>query len=423
MPKKKNKRKKSSKKHLGHKAMVKRHIKERYAQFCKKVDAVLEDIEAEELRADMSKEDLRLMYILRFQSPRVESAEEFQFHPKTIKDFQKVINKYMEDNTFSLEGSDQILTFHDYFNVIKSLNCWVHSMEKEEYPSISVYIKEIKPIDDYCNLSNNAERHFFVFLQMLSKEITPNPFKELYFFTAQYEEQTHPRRSYGYKVYIHGATPTIKTVKLDSHNRSVCMYLANGNGSAAVPKLKASDIDPNSLIRNLELPVYYQKHVMGRLYERVDCFDRNLMRCCMDQSLLSPKLTPISSTRALLTYSFYGFKLGYFVVEVIDGIALLRTFLFLTNDDTPEGDLLKRNLGISKLDKKYTGLDRLSTFLHSDIKEDKQLHDLLKASNCDHLLHAHSCIMEFSNQSSSAFDADSMKKYLMVEEESLSESA
>ena len=52
-------------------------------------------------------------------------------------------------------------------------------------------------------------------------------------------------------------------------------------------------------------------------------------------------------------------------MDIIEGKIVIRTFLFVTNNGTPEGKKLAQITGLQKLDKKYLALDKLSTFMTS----------------------------------------------------------
>ncbi len=58
----------------------------------------------------------------------------------------------------------------------------------------------------------------------------------------------------------------------------------------------------------------------------------------------------------MIEYRYAGKKAGYFRVDIIEGVLLVRTFLFIPNNITPEGQLLEKNTGLQKLDKKYLAI-------------------------------------------------------------------
>jgi hypothetical protein len=84
----------------------------------------------------------------------------------------------------------------------------------------------------------------------------------------------------------------------------------------------------------------------------------------------------------LFEYRFFGKKTGYFKGDIIDGKLILRTFLFLTNNGTPEGEKLHDNTGIEKQDKIYLTIDKLSTFINSDIADNPKLKNIFIKAGC-----------------------------------------
>lgn len=61
---------------------------------------------------------------------------------------------------------------------------------------------------------------------------------------------------------------------------------------------------------------------------------------------------------------------------------VVRTFLFLTMDGTPEGDALQRTLRLARDDKGYLGLDDFRMFLSTDLTLDDRLAEILAGRGC-----------------------------------------
>lgn len=92
---------------------------------------------------------------------------------------------------------------------------------------------------------------------------------------------------------------------------------------------------------------------------------------------------PLNNERSFLfPLTFSKAKLGYLKADVIGDKLVIRTFLFITNNGTPEGKKLQELFGLQKADKKYLGIDKLSTFILSDIKENEQLKKLFCEAGC-----------------------------------------
>ena len=88
----------------------------------------------------------------------------------------------------------------------------------------------------------------------------------------------------------------------------------------------------------------------------------------------------------LFPYFYSEHKIGYLTARIIDDNIVISTFLFLTMDGTPEGDLLCEKLKLVKKDKMFLNLDKLETFIHGDIKTDPILVGILSKCGCESLL-------------------------------------
>jgi hypothetical protein len=135
--------------------------------------------------------------------------------------------------------------------------------------------------------------------------------------------------------------------------------------------------------------IYIQAHALLRLSERVDCLMTNILHINLYLSFREPKICFDSHHNLLIEYRIYGTKTGYFRIDIVDNIVVVRTFLFLTQSGTPEGELLGKNTGLKMLDKKYLVIDKLSTFISSDICTNQQLKKIFCDSGCQSLFDLH----------------------------------
>jgi len=136
------------------------------------------------------------------------------------------------------------------------------------------------------------------------------------------------------------------------------------------------------------LPVFIDGgHALRNLRDRVTVAqDNGLVEDGIWSSLQSPEVTWMEEKdKFLVEYRLRDHKLGYFVFRALDDIYVAITFLFLTMDGTPEGEKLWEKLRLTKRDKQYTGLDRLSTYVLSDMKDDPELVAVFKECGCAHL--------------------------------------
>ncbi|HEY4786703.1 MAG TPA: hypothetical protein VIH57_11665 [Bacteroidales bacterium] len=151
-------------------------------------------------------------------------------------------------------------------------------------------------------------------------------------------------------------------------------------------KLKPSELGMNGNSPDTPMDIYIQAHALQRLEERLDCLPKELVHFCMILSLIQPRFTHDGHGKFLFEYWFDKYKPGYLLANIVDGCILIRTFLFLTNSGTPEGQKLEKMTGLGKLDKKYLAIDKLSTFMATDIRPNEAVMKLLHESGCESLV-------------------------------------
>ena len=133
------------------------------------------------------------------------------------------------------------------------------------------------------------------------------------------------------------------------------------------------------------LPVFIQSHALHRMRERLDGTDYNTQQFYLFISLQNATVVKNQHGQWLIPYHFQQCKLGYLLVEPVAGILVIRTFLFLTMDSTPEGQALQEAVGLEAVDKKYLAIDRFRTFLLSDIGQHPDIKELFVQAGCQDL--------------------------------------
>lgn len=187
----------------------------------------------------------------------------------------------------------------------------------------------------------------------------------------------------GIIIEINESVPEKRTVIIDGNPRPIfrlCLAFANaGPRDISIP---AEKLKMNSSIGNLPIAVFLQQHVLHRLDERLDCLPDFIRGFNLYTSLNEPDIIHYKG-RILAGYNLEGrFRLGYIVLEYLEGILVARTFLSLTNNGTPEGDRLKEISGLTKIDHKYWATDKLSAFQNSDIKDHAEMKEIFEKAGC-----------------------------------------
>lgn len=150
--------------------------------------------------------------------------------------------------------------------------------------------------------------------------------------------------------------------------------------------VKPSLLGFNTTGLDVPLELYVSMHTFERLQERI-----NIVPGIMHQILLLTFMEPQISHRwngevSHVDFLVAGLKVGYLVVKLHGSRLMIHTFLFLTNNDTFEGEKLGRLLSIVKEDKKYLEIDTLPALNSYHIDKNEKLSKLFNDAGCGSLL-------------------------------------
>jgi hypothetical protein len=164
---------------------------------------------------------------------------------------------------------------------------------------------------------------------------------------------------------------------------------------------------------SLEIPldIYIQSHALNKLQERID-ISPGIMHSIAFLIFFQDKIPHhYSNGKSLVEYRVSDEKVGYFVVTMHEAKLVIRTFLFLTNDGTPEGKRLLKLAEIERADKEYLMIDKLSTFNAYHFEKNERMSKLFQQAGCGSLLKL-GHLQEFSLNNVKDKDAESIEQYL-----------
>ena len=162
---------------------------------------------------------------------------------------------------------------------------------------------------------------------------------------------------------------------------------------------------------DIPLDVYIQNHALDKLQERVD-ITPGIMHSIVFFIFNDPEIKHVRyHERTLVEYYVADQKVGYLQVELHGDKFLIHTFLFLTNNGTPEGIKLEKLVALEKDDKKHLEIDKLSTFNSYHIEKNEKLRKLFIEAGCEPLLGL-GHLQEFSAKEIKDKDPESILKYL-----------
>ncbi|MCW8310193.1 MULTISPECIES: hypothetical protein [Sphingobacterium] len=132
-------------------------------------------------------------------------------------------------------------------------------------------------------------------------------------------------------------------------------------------------------------PLYIQHHALNRFEERTYS-PKGYVQVYLAKTFIynTPEVI-VYRGQVLIACYCARHKIGYFLVSYHGDKWVIRTFLFLTNEGTPEGTKLKELVGLEKEDAKYLMIDRVTAFLDYDIEHDQRLRELFETAGCGSL--------------------------------------
>jgi hypothetical protein len=353
-----------------------------------------------------------IIYQFRGAPLKVVAAEGAKIQKRLMDALIKIIkSRQLSMKLEVVKGSGQMMTYADYLLVGMSLE--YHAGESDiDYPGKEQFAKyvELQMEREYAyekGILNICAMACWVFddigkkyLHTYDLETTvpsdktctpapqsePNPNKWEWNKFGSQDFRLHQ------KVIIGTRPLEVRKVKIDGETHSaiqVGTLYRTDNGTKFhhfALSLNDMNININSPLSKLGLPVYIQQHALDRMKERLGLVMPAYYIIILTEALMRKEVTPMTKNRILIACFTAELKVGYFVAEAVDGIILIRTFLLLTNGGTPEGDKLSKLTGLQTDDRKYLAIDTLQGLANSDIAQNEAICNQFRAAGCGSIL-------------------------------------
>jgi len=180
--------------------------------------------------------------------------------------------------------------------------------------------------------------------------------------------------------------PQLISIQLDGHKRELLRAgwadVLGGINWISIPPGKIGFESPGEE----NLPVYIQRHALNRLNERLGLHKGLIHESIAETLLAESSKWYRKNDKTMVPLEIFGKKLGYLLISTEQQKIIIRSFLFLTNNGTREGNQLSELTRLAPLDKQYLGMDTLRGFAGYNFSTDHQLAELLSAAGCGDLL-------------------------------------
>jgi hypothetical protein len=306
---------------------------------------------------------------------------------------QEEIAEWFEENlkviTPADEGCPYAASFFDLFCVLEGFRLFFWEFEslipanarRHNLP------QEIETVLSFKrHLDKFEENDFFlvarpVLLQLFDQAIVRSfPTDKIFWWGMILHRPTGKPR---WQFKLQWTEPESRTITIDGIPRAVfpCFRLdPHGSLHPIQWTTEALGLGPDSRT----LAVYIQRHAAEHWKRRLPPEFVDYLVFC--RSLAEPVVEHGKNGAILVAYRVGNVRLGYFVCEVVDDLAVIRTFLFPTMQGTPESELLRQKLRLRRADIEVNQLDQVETFMASDLRRDPELAGIFSECGLGHLL-------------------------------------
>lgn len=366
---------------------------------------------------------LELLYNCRGQFLNLKAAEECPLTSKELKAIQVSMYDWCKDSRVPIEGTDYQMRIIDFFEIWQPLILLINVSNAQDYEA--AYFKYHQSSEIYSTFSVYADLHHETFLELAIQ--ATDKLKELIhflsFMCSSVERNLYWMNVQEGKLEMDGRmrrTIILHVVKSQSLN------FVFENVSRPTFRVGFPSIDEGITWAQLapaawgseeenadkKLEVYIQAHALIRMRERIDGMPEPMCLLNLNLSLNVNPVVIVRNDDLLIEYRIDGLKIGYVVATRQNDRIVIRTFLFITFSGTPEGQKLSQITGLNMFDKKYLAIDRLSTFMKTDIRENPVLADLFTRAGCGDLFQTDKIMNYVNTKNESSFSSELLIKYM-----------
>jgi hypothetical protein len=362
-------------------------------------------------------DEVDFIYSIRTAPLKIKAAKGAKIQKRLIEVMEKKIKQLVNRITIELiPGSKRTVSLTDYAIVGEILERTLTDDEspirqKERFDEFLAHKKErtdyyyshiFNVCDSICDMYNDISSHNGLYIFRFDRYYGANELNDRINMIKDINA-TPNGRTKGWQLFKNTDTrqhPTItisvmpldvKQVQLDGENRpaielALTYYQAWDDPQLDRAYIPLSKLDASKALGDLQLPVYIQQHALHRLAERIGCLIPSYTLLHLNIAITELEITMLNAGRFLIAYHLNTFKLGYLLCEVLHDYVLIRTFLFITNSGTPEGDKLAAITNLQKEDCKYLAIDNLPSLLGSDILKNEAISKIFRQAGCQPIL-------------------------------------
>lgn len=330
------------------------------------------------------------VYEKRFLSILIKKADGHDIPNDIMKEITSIISISLKEDDFPFTPDGRRITLNDIFTVFFSISTLERSIKYDDFPMARIVKDELLKIREDEDLTERAYRRLSIIMRTIGL-IYSDLQKQFLYCDSKFEIVNKKGVHVQTQILIYAVKPETAYVKINKEYRPVIrLGLPIESNGLEYISIKPSQLNLKNTFADIPHDVYIQSHAIIRLKERLDSINEPLIWFFLFIELKTkPKLIYDKHNHMMLEFRIADEKLGYLPIEITDGKIVIKTFLFITNTVTPEGMILEKYTGFQKEEEKYLSIDKLSTFVNSDIGENIELQKFLRKSGCQSLIDLH----------------------------------
>jgi len=344
----------------------------------RRLHELIESLGAMKVFRSLPKADRDMIEGLR--APRPVIADDDRLPQECVKYYREVLDGALAGAPVPMGDGGRMITLRDYFSVGMSLIRSQMIFKKEKHPMAGEWTRVLEPL---LTLHEEQGPNRPIYVLLMDLRVSSWVFSDAeqgYFLpdmnvVAPRDKRTMPV----FSVQIRFFEPEHRRFSLDDRSRTCFRVHAHDETLRTMtPCVLSTRLLPGQEDQpERSLPVYVQKHALHRLEERMKPYPLHIADHMLSDSIQKAVVLPLRLNTYLIEMRYMEFRIGYLVAEVVDEAVVLRTFLFITQSGTPEGDRFNEALRIGNYEKRWFELDCLSGFAHSDLCDDPRFKELL----------------------------------------------
>jgi hypothetical protein len=334
----------------------------------------------------LPKNELEVFYHFRFKAIRAEPADGHTIDPQILKEIKTVSLALMKNELIPVNDFGGYITLDDYLTT--GFTILTQVLIHKDRPITRDRALFIVAIEPYLAGKTTQENSWLNATHVMEASAIGHCDLSSALYWTQIKAEMQSKEPVdchmAVKVYKHEQQKI--QAKIEGSNRPV-VRVGWGNypdGVVWCSRPPASFGLPQRDITH-RLPVYIQMHALQRISERLDSIKTGMAHYFVYLSLKNGRIHKIQNDQYLIELHIMDMKAGYLLAVVQDEMVIVRTFLLLTNNGTPEGAKLANYTGLQKEDKKYLALDKLSTFMDPALRDNETIQRIFFDAGCSDL--------------------------------------